>query len=321
MRAISPLADLGSRPPEAGRIRIGEQVPDPKSRTGKRMKSLTTFRFTSPDRDIIEHIARDYGGKAEAWNEPKANPSQQWQVTTTRSEIPVRLIPDGINTHYELWSGSGCVRRCDGLEVSTPKLVGEGWEPSFQPCLCTQENLRKCDPHTRLSVVLPDFAFLGVWRLESKGWNALEELPGMHALMLGIAQRGGMVDAVLSIEKRERITPTGKKKFVVPRLATRMTANELLSGQGVVALDAPRQRELTAGEPIEAEIIDDELAAIERDLADDANYFGLDARLYIAAVKAQAKNDRDQMRKCHQQVRDGERAALGFKQGRIEWRT
>ena len=54
MKPIKPIHDLG-RTPEHGRIRLGVK-------TERAMKSLDTFRFTSPDKEAIEQIADAYGG-------------------------------------------------------------------------------------------------------------------------------------------------------------------------------------------------------------------------------------------------------------------
>ena len=49
MKPIKAIQDLG-RTPEHGRIRLGVK-------TERAMKSLDTFRFTSPDKEAIEQIA------------------------------------------------------------------------------------------------------------------------------------------------------------------------------------------------------------------------------------------------------------------------
>lgn len=314
MREISPLADLGTRPPEAGRIRMGVK-------TEKAMKSIDTFRFTSPDEQTIRDIAALYGGTARPWKEPRANPSNQYEVITTSDEIRVMLVPDGISVWYELWAGSGIARRCDGIDVQCPVMVGRDWEMGTQPCLCRAENKRQCKPHTRLQLVLPEVAFRGVWRLETQGWNAMEELPGMFNLITGLADQGRMVDAVLSVERRERVTPAGKRNFVVPRLAVRQSVDQLVS-TSQVAVGGPSQVAIGPApmvEVVEAEILDDELLEIEALLKADAAYFGLDPDMYVAAVKAQAEGDRVRMRACSTRVRAGDLAAKGFKQGKIEW--
>lgn len=52
---ITPLSNIDRRAPEAGRIRIG-------IKSGRAMKSIDTFRFTSPHQDVIEQLADMYGG-------------------------------------------------------------------------------------------------------------------------------------------------------------------------------------------------------------------------------------------------------------------
>lgn len=329
-REISPIAQLGSRPPEAGRIRMGVK-------SGKAMKSLDAFRFTSPDRQIIHDIAAHYGGDPRPWNDPSANPSSQWEVLTPASEIRVLLVPNGLSTWYELWAGRGCVRRCDGIEVDVPRQVGSDYELVQEPCLCDQEKMLSCDPHTRLQVVLPEFNFLGVWRLETKGWNAAEELPGMFTMLTQLAQQGRMLDAVLSIERRERMTPTGKRKFVVPRLAVRSTVLEMAAGGGTLAigpahsmpnLSAPAlsaPRALVDDEPIDAEIIDDELLELEGKLRADAENFGLNPDQYVTAIKARAVTDgqldRAKVRNVIAAVREGRTKPIAFDKGVVVWKS
>lgn len=302
-------------------------------KTAKAMKSIDTFRFTSPDRQIIEQLAALYGGTAKPWNEPKANPSSQFEVLSDARIIRVLLVPDSLSTWYESWTGGGCSRRCDGIEVETPQRMGDDYEMVTQPCLCDLEGALTCEPHTRLQVVLPDVAFLGVWRLESKGWNAAEELPGMFAMIVACSQQGRMVEAELSIEQRERMTPVGKKKFVVPRLAVRSTVVELAAGGGgtlsigpVGAKELPTMtlpQLMAASEPEidEAELIDDELLEIEALLRDDANNFGLDPDTYIAAIKAATPGQRDRWRACSTKVREGSIEPQAIAAGRVQWKV
>jgi len=321
---ITPTAQLGRRAPEAGRIRLGVK-------TEKAMKSIDTLRFTSPDRTIIEAIAARYGGTAGPWNEPKANPPNQWQVVTTSNEVRVLLIPNGLSTNYEMWSDGGCLRRCDGITCQTPQQVGPDYELIESPCVCRINNLRECNPYTRLQVVLPEFHFIGVWRLETKGWNAAEELPGMFDLLQSCAQRGVMLDAVLSVERRTKVILGKKKNFVVPRLAVRNSVLELAEGGGTLRLmpgqpgpdytvpalmAAPDDDDL-----IDAEVIDDELLEIEALLSQDAANFGLDGQSYIDAIKAATSGDRARMRAASRRVRAGEIEPTTITAGKITWRS
>lgn len=322
---VTPLSQIDRRAPEAGRIRLGIKG------TKGAPRSIDTFRFTSPNRAGLDALAAKYGGEVIPWSDPKANPSQQFQLTSATNEIRVMLTPDGLDQSYELWAGSGCARRCDGETCQQPVRSGDDYEMVSVPCICDANDALECKPYTRLQVVIPDIPFAGVWRLETKGYNAMAELPGMYELIQTIAARGGLVDALLRLERRERVTPTGKRNFVVPSLAIAQSVDELMIGTAnpaVAALSAPPMPALPPSlsdddrddEPVEAELIDDELLALEELLRADARNFGLDENIYVSAVKAQVDYDRSRIQSCIDRVRTGALEPTGFHQGRIVWR-
>lgn len=230
-RVVVPLRELGSRLPEHGRIRLG--VKGTSSRGKVIPKSIETFRFTSPDEKVINQLAARYGGTVKPWSDPKASPSHQFEVITEAKELRVWLPDaDALSVWYELWTGKGCVRRCDGETVQTPVISGpdEGtWDESS--CICSATGNMECRPYTRLRVVLPDVTFGGCWRLETKGWNAAAELPEMER-MLAILRTTGMVEATLRLESRQ--SQGGSKKFVVPVLNIGATPEAMLGGAGGV---------------------------------------------------------------------------------------
>ena len=335
-KQIVPLTELGQRPPEAGRIRLGVK-------TGKAMKSLSTFRFTSQFANVIEQLAVLYGGEAKPWNDPKANPPNQFEVISTVDEIPVYILADGLSCWYEEWAAGGCVRRCDGIECELTRATQDGYELDKVPCLCVAENARRCDPHTRLQVVIPSVSFRGVWRLETKGWNAAYEMPGMFKMITSLTAAGQMLQATLGIEKRQQIRAGKTRHFVVPRLSIEQTAHQIEAGSAVAgALNAGGQTVATApaalnpgppavdaspsnddddDEPIDAELVDDELLEIEKLLRADALNFGLDPARYVDAVRA-ASRDVAQMANCSAKVRAGKIEPAGFTQeGGIQWAT
>lgn len=222
-RNVVPVADLGRRMVEHGRIRLG-------IKSGKAMKSIDTFRFTSPDKAAIEQLADQYGGEAKPWSDPKASPTNQFEVITKANDIAVWIMPGGLDVSYEMWSGGGCVRRCDGVEVETSQRTFDAdYEPVIVPCICDAKQKLECRPYTRLNVVIPSIRFGGSWRLESKGWNAAEELPGM-ADMIAQLQDTGVLRGRLRLEHRQ--SQGGRRKFVVPTLAIDMSVEEILSGSG-----------------------------------------------------------------------------------------
>lgn len=319
---VTPLADMQRRAPEAGRIRLGEK-------TGKGMRSLDKLRFTSPNREVIEQIAARYGGQATEWHDPKANPSHQWQVYSDAAKVPVYLVPSGLSVWYETWAGGGVQRRCDGVMCEVPRVVNNDYEMIETACLCRSEGVRTCRPYTRLQLILPEVAFRGVWRLETKGWNAATELPGMYDMIVALAQSGQFVQAMLGVEKREQRTAAGKRNFVVPRLTIVQSAAELQAGgtsptltTGGRVLNELPVAPTVAAEPeiVDAEIVNPLFLEVETRLRDDAANFGLDPDRYVRAIALAVGGDIDRMRSCSEKVRSDKLIPLGFTDnGRVQW--
>lgn len=210
-----PILEIQSRMYERGRIRIGQQVA---GRNGKmRPEKLDRFRFTSAARENLLPIAAAYGGEVVDWT--PADGRKQYEVVTNATRIPILLPPNPVSQWLELWSGGGCQRRCDGIR----EVINDS------PCMCAPDpEDRECKPTTRLNVVLRDMPGIGVWRLESHGWNAAVELPGLAAF---VAAADGMVPAFLTLE--ERIVKSGgeTRKFMVPGIDVDITPSQLLAGQ------------------------------------------------------------------------------------------
>ncbi len=224
MGIVAPVSSLAARPPEQGRLRFGVK-------TGKAMKSIDTWRFTSPDERAIRSLAEHYGGVAKPWTDPKASPVNQWEVVTDAHRIPVWLPPNSYSLNYELWGGRGLDRRCDGEVCTTWKME--------QPCLCNAAGDMTCKPYSRLNVILPNVGFGGVWRLEVKGWEFAHEAPGMIATLAAL-QNHGIVKVELQLTRRSKMTREGKRNWIVPQLVVDTTPEEMLAGAAQVQqLEAP----------------------------------------------------------------------------------
>lgn len=231
-----PIIDLQRRLREIGRIRIGQQVPivNPKGRAKTRPVKLETFRLTSRDQRVIEAAAKLYGGEPGPWEEQQG----QWEVITQTAELPILVPPGGLalTQWYELWSGGGCKRRCDGQT----EYVGD------QACMCDPEN-RDCSIHTRLSIVLSELQGLGVWRLDTQGWYAATEIGSVVPLLEGAAERGRFLPARLRLEQRSVLRNGKTNRFAVPVIDIDVTVGQmraLVSG----AEPAPMLTGPTAGE-------------------------------------------------------------------------
>ena len=243
---------------EVGRIRIGVQVPIANKPGKTRPAKLGVFRFTSRDETAIRAVAELYGGEPRQWAD--APTDDQWEVITTEREIGVTVPPgpQSVSQWMEMWSGGGCARRCDGEREQTRGV----------PCLCPSDQAERgelasrgeaCKPTTRVSLVLPDVPGLGVWRLESHGWNAAHELGGTAEFLAAVREAGAWVPAVLRLEKRKSVSGGKAREFAVPVLTLRHTVRQMLEGptSGGIELPARPPRALAieaakaAGQPAE----------------------------------------------------------------------
>jgi hypothetical protein len=241
-----PIITTQRRMAEQGRIRLGHKISGT-SKTGRaytRPAKLERFRFTSPSERLITEIANTYGGDARPWdNDGKA----EFEVLSEATAIPVIVVKGGFSQWHEYWTKGGCQHRCDGEKDAT----GTFCDPNDPDHLAAIEK-----PTTRLSVMLSEIESLGVWRMESKGWNAAAELPSMAELAMHV---GDLVPATLGLAERSSIIQTDKgpqtSRYVVPFLDLHVTKQRLVeivggpggapalegAGSGPAAIEAPAQ--------------------------------------------------------------------------------
>lgn len=226
-----PIIDIQRRLRELGRIRIGQVVT---TKSGKTAPSkLDHFRFTSVNRPLLEQIAGHYGGEVRDW-QPQGNNPAGYEVITDTTEIPV-IVPPGqpVSQWYEAWTGGGCQRRCDG---ATEIL-------SDQPCICAAQDERICKPTTRLNVMLRDVDVIGVFRLETHGWNAATELPAAAELCIqAAAALGHPVPAVLELQERVDKKDGETRRYMVPGLVPGVSPAALIGVTGSAAELATREQ-------------------------------------------------------------------------------
>ncbi len=240
-----PLLDRQKRTAEIGIIRLGTSKPRQDGR-GREPVKLDRFRFTSRSQAAIEAIAAQYGGTAREWQDGAPTPGQ-WEVITLAREIPVAVPPGALvlDAWYELWVKGVRERKCDGRT----ETLGD------QKCLCDPVN-RSCKPHSRLRVILPDIPGGGVWRVNSSGENAADELAGVAETMEVYAARGAVLPAVLRLEQRVTLTKKGVNRYVVPVLQLTQSIRELTGVQaGAMALPpAPANLRAIAAAPVDVPV-------------------------------------------------------------------
>jgi hypothetical protein len=231
-----PILVLQQRLRELGRIRIGQKVATSSGKT--RPAKLDRFRLTSPSKELLDRVAAKYGGTVEAWT-PEGG-AGQYEVITDAKRMPIHVPPQPVSQYFELWSGGGCQRRCDGIT----ELLKD------RPCICGPDpERRQCKPTTRLNVVLSEIEGVGVWRLESHGYYAALELPGVAELL---AQTGGYVEAFLGLEQRTAKRDGQTRHWMVPTIDVAVTPAALMAGSasvGTAVAGGPQRAAIEAPRP------------------------------------------------------------------------
>jgi hypothetical protein len=233
---------------EIGRLRLGDKVAFTKKdgTEGTRPHKLDKWRLTSQYEAVITHVAEEYGGTPQVWEGAPAG-APQWEVYTEASSLEIYIPTGGLSAAWEMWSGGGAKRRCDGTWMDTgedcqclidlKKEVGEDRFKRLNSSDLLRERLsraksnppRACKPMTRLSVVLPDIPpALTVWRVTTSSVNAGIEMPGTVDLLQGALSNRQLIPARLVIEQRSSLKDGKTTVYPVPVLSLHeVTAAEL----------------------------------------------------------------------------------------------
>lgn len=249
-----PILDLQMRLRQLGEIRIGHVVATGRTRKdgkpGTRPAKLDKFRFTSPSREILTAVADLYGGEVKPWTPANGGPSE-FEVYSQANRLPVLIPPrDAVSQWYELYAGSKCQRRCDGVTE----------HKRDRPCLCDPDN-RECSITTRVNVMLRDLPAMGQWLLISKGYYAGTTLPPAAELLARAQQH---VEGWLGMEEKLVQRNEGPARFMVPTLDVDITPAALIAGQ---VNSAPA----VTGSPTDRPAIEAAPAGPRRDFLKEAN--------------------------------------------------
>lgn len=250
----SRLNNIQRRTAEHGRLRTGYTQ-------GNQPKRSNTWVITSHSEEHVRTAAKLWGGTPERWTPLNQN-VVQWRVVTEASAIEALITPgDPLNQYNEMWTAGGCQRRCDG---DTELL-------SRQPCICArqfgedwhqQKKGTVCATTSRLNVMLPDLAGMGMWRAETHSFYAASEWGGMVDMVLAGTDGRGFVPVTLRIEPRQVVRAGKTKKFPVVVVELRgVTPRQALAGplptalaldptgsRAVAAIEAPRPDYVALGE-------------------------------------------------------------------------
>lgn len=239
-----PIVDIQRRFRELGRLRMGV-LTTPEGGGKPRPTKLATWRLTTRWRHLLEAaVELGIGGDIRPWEAPDG---PQFELITEVDRLEVIVPPgDVLSQWYELWSGGGCQRRCDGVT-----MILDNGKTSDRPCRCPDDPAERleaaklkvpegCRETTRLVVMLPGLPDLGVWRLESHGYNAAVELGGAAALVELATRQGTLIPAALGIEQR-KVKRVGEpvRRFAVPVLSFRGNLGDTLAALGMVDGDTP----------------------------------------------------------------------------------
>ncbi|EST22813.1 hypothetical protein [Streptomyces niveus] len=199
---------------ELGRIRTGYSVPNSDPNKRPIMKRSKTFVISSHSEQYVAAAAAQWGGTVERWT-PQNTKIPQFRVITAATEIRA-ILPAGdpLSQAYEMWSGGGCSRRCDG----------ETEQKTRQPCIClaqfgedwhTRSPKQVCRPTSRINVMLPELPDLGVWRLETKSHYAADAMAGGIDIVLQATGGESLMPVRMWIEQRTVVRDGETKNFPV----------------------------------------------------------------------------------------------------------
>jgi hypothetical protein len=240
---ITPIDELPRQPPQAGRIRIGEQV---KSRKSDAMfpTSLDHFRFTSPDRELVEWCAETFGGTVKPFG--TSSSGDRWMVDSEVTELEV--IVAGYTMSYELWNPH-LERRCGGATPQPSCEISQdtpdGSDRIVVPCICAHKGLddytRECDKILRLPVVFEHGPSVGSWRFDTRSDHSQKEIRGYFDM---VAELAGVIRHRATMKLNERRMPTERGKpnkvYKVVTLDYRGGIESLVAGDArLVQLPAP----------------------------------------------------------------------------------
>jgi hypothetical protein len=135
---------------------------------GRAPSQTDSFVFTSTDRQRLEPLAEDFGGKVEGYT-PQGAGTDRWRLIS-ETDAFTALFPfadeRNLSQDWMLWKRSGLQRKCDGYTCSVYTTDEESGEIDVEDtaCICAAKDERECSPETRIRLLIPQTG-LGIWEL------------------------------------------------------------------------------------------------------------------------------------------------------------
>jgi hypothetical protein len=182
-------------------------------------KSLTEWRVTSADPDVVAAVAEQLGGDPQEWD----NEREPLEVFTDAATITVVVEPGAIKSGFALWGRQSLVSRCDG-EVVT--YAGEDSDKrEGDPCDCagkSPEERRKaaknfgCKPDVSIVFALASSPNLGKFRFRSGSEILLKDIQDVEEAVNASEEA---VTLTLTLEKVKSKTTGREYTKTVVKLA------------------------------------------------------------------------------------------------------
>lgn len=233
---------LHGRVPRLGTLTVGYGVEatSQQGRSYSRPTRASTLVFHSDDPEVATAVQTRFGGDVST-----DSPTWGYDVITDVREVPCQVLPAGFRQALEAWRAAECLRRCDGVVMST-----QAGKPGSWPCVCETEmtdgNPRLCTPSTVLPVFVDlDCPRFGVWEVRSGSWGTAANLKGAMAALGMVGAASGAVPAVLSMHDRQVRDASGQVRDVVELRLTVAVSHQALAA-GTQALSDPRRADVEA---------------------------------------------------------------------------
>jgi hypothetical protein len=145
-----------------GHVRLG-------TFNGKHPQESPTLIFTSSDRQRLEPLARDFGGKITEYK-PQGMGEESWRLVSETDALtclmPFPNLEANVDQAFELFGTGGLKRACDGFAARLRTVDAESGEVTEEQaaCVCEAKGKMECATTTRLHLLLPQTG-LGIWLL------------------------------------------------------------------------------------------------------------------------------------------------------------